>query len=62
MNCHIGHCDGLERSQFALISSFPPNGLERSQMLPDVKGLEMSQCASVINSSKLSATARYEGS
>ena len=47
MNCHIGHCDGLERSQFALISSFPPNGLERSQMLPSVKGLGMSQCAPI---------------
>ena len=45
MNCHTGHCDGLERSQIALISNFPPNGLERSQMSPSVKGLEMSQCA-----------------
>ena len=47
MNCCIGHCDGLERSQFALTSSFPPNGLEKSQILPDVKGLEMSQCAPI---------------
>ena len=47
MNCCIGHCDGLERSQFALISSFPPNGRERSQMLPSVKGLERSQCAQI---------------
>ena len=47
MMCHIGHCDGLEMSQFALISDFPQNGLERSQMLPSVKGLEMSQCAPI---------------
>ena len=46
MNCCIGYCDGLEMSQFALISSFPLKGLKKSQMTL-VKGLKMGQCAPI---------------